>query len=176
MKRIKHIQCFLFNRTWKSLTCTKVKAVFQWVIWNWQVNIKVLDVDEPPVFTQPNYTFTAVEERMVNNIGVITAKDPDRARLTIRYSAEQTSQRVCSSLLCRVSLNEPLFVFRYSILDKDCPISINPLTGQLSTLRTLDRELEATHMFQVKAQEEPNGMSLTHTHTHGFINPVSFKQ
>nr|UUW46977.1 cadherin-5 [Platichthys stellatus] len=95
-----------------------------------QVNIKVLDVDEPPVFSQPIYTFTVVEERMVNNIGVITARDPDKAKLTIRYS----------------------------ILDKDCPISINPLTGQLSTLRTLDRELEATHMFQVKAQEEPSGL------------------
>ncbi|XP_034465174.1 cadherin-5 isoform X1 [Hippoglossus hippoglossus] len=95
-----------------------------------QVTIKVVDVDEPPVFSQPIYTFTVVEERMVNNIGVITARDPDRAKMTIRYS----------------------------ILDKDCPISINPLTGQLSTLRTLDRELEATHMFQVKAQEEPSGL------------------
>ncbi|KAI4795283.1 hypothetical protein KUCAC02_031521, partial [Chaenocephalus aceratus] len=45
---------------------------------------------------------------------------------------------------------------RYSILDKDCPIGIHPFTGQLSTQRTLDRELEATHMFQVKAQEEPS--------------------
>ncbi|XP_060943255.1 cadherin-5 [Limanda limanda] len=95
-----------------------------------QVNIKVLDVDEPPVFSQPIYTFTVVEERMVNSIGMIAARDPDKAKLTIRYS----------------------------ILDKDCPISINPLTGQLSTLRTLDRELEATHMFQVKAQEEPSGL------------------
>lgn len=44
-------------------------------------------------------------------------------------------------------------------MDKDCPISINPITGQLSTLRMLDRELEATHVFQVKAQEEPSGAS-----------------
>ncbi|XP_019942681.1 cadherin-5 [Paralichthys olivaceus] len=95
-----------------------------------QVTIKVVDVDEPPVFSLPIYTFTVVEERMVNNIGVIKATDPDRAKMSIRYS----------------------------ILDKDCPVSINPLTGQLSTLRTLDRELEATHMFQVKAQEEPNGL------------------
>lgn len=95
-----------------------------------QVNIKVLDVDEAPVFSQPIYTFTVVEERSVNNIGTITARDPDKANKIIRYS----------------------------ILDKDCPISINPFTGQLSTRRTLDRELEATHMFQVKAQEEPNGL------------------
>ncbi|XP_074503492.1 cadherin-5 [Sebastes fasciatus] len=95
-----------------------------------QVNIKVLDVDEAPLFSQPIYTFTVVEERIVSNIGTITAKDPDRAHKSIRYS----------------------------ILDKDCPISINPFTGQLSTLRMLDRELEATHMFQVKAQEEPSGL------------------
>ncbi|XP_044227926.1 cadherin-5 [Thunnus albacares] len=95
-----------------------------------QVIIKVLDVDEPPVFSQPIYTFTVVEESLVNNIGTITARDPDKANKSIRYS----------------------------ISDKDCPITINPLTGQLSTLRTLDRELEATHMFQVKAQEEPSGL------------------
>lgn len=94
------------------------------------VNIKVLDVDEPPVFSQPIYTFTVVEERLVNNIGTIAARDPDKANKSIRYS----------------------------ILDKDCPIAINPVTGQLSTLRMLDRELEATHMFQVKAQEEPSGL------------------
>uniref|UniRef100_A0A673CT81 Cadherin-5 n=1 Tax=Sphaeramia orbicularis TaxID=375764 RepID=A0A673CT81_9TELE len=94
------------------------------------VNIRVLDVDEPPVFSQPIYTFTVVEERLVNNIGTITARDPDKANKSIRYS----------------------------ILDKDCPIAINPVTGQLSTLRMLDRELEATHMFQVKAQEEPSGL------------------
>lgn len=55
-----------------------------------------------------------------------------------------------------------LSLFRYSILDKDCPIGINPITGQLSTLRKLDRELEATHVFQVKAQEEPSGASHNH--------------
>lgn len=55
-----------------------------------------------------------------------------------------------------------LSLFRYSILDKDCLIGINPITGQLSTLRELDRELEATHVFQVKAQEEPSGASHNH--------------
>ncbi|XP_077585527.1 cadherin-5 isoform X2 [Stigmatopora nigra] len=95
-----------------------------------QVNIKVLDVDEPPVFSQLTYTFKVPEERLVNNIGTVNARDPDKASKSIRYS----------------------------ILDKDCPIVINPITGQMSTLRTLDRELEATHMFQVKAQEEPSGL------------------
>ncbi|KAM3606075.1 uncharacterized protein V6R79_010291 [Siganus canaliculatus] len=95
-----------------------------------QVNIRVLDVDEPPVFTQNMYSFTVVEEKIVSNFGTVSARDPDRANKMIRYS----------------------------ILDKDCPITINPFTGQLSTLRTLDRELEATHVFQVKAQEDQNGL------------------
>ncbi|XP_068426959.1 cadherin-5 [Clinocottus analis] len=95
-----------------------------------QVNIKVLDVDEAPVFLQPIYTFTVVEERLVSNVGTVTARDPDKANKSIRYS----------------------------ILDQDCPLSINPFTGQLSTVRLLDRELEATHVFQVKAQEEPSGL------------------
>lgn len=55
-----------------------------------------------------------------------------------------------------------LSLIRYSILDKDCPITIDQITGQLSTRTRLDRELEATHVFQVKAQEEPNGASHNH--------------
>ncbi|XP_071385765.1 cadherin-5 [Centroberyx affinis] len=95
-----------------------------------QVNIRVIDVDEPPTFSKPIYSFNVMEEAMVSNIGMVTARDPDRANKSIRYSIE----------------------------DKDCPIGINPVTGQLSTLRKLDRELEPTHMFQVKAQEEPSGL------------------
>lgn len=94
------------------------------------VTIKVLDVDEPPVFSQPSYTFTVLEERIVQNIGMILATDPDKAKNIIRYS----------------------------ILDQDCPFSINPRTGVLSTVRPLDRELETTHMFQVKAQEDGSGL------------------
>lgn len=46
-------------------------------------------------------------------------------------------------------------------MQPDCPIGINRLTGQLYTLRNLDREDKPTHVFQVKAQEEPSGMSHT---------------
>lgn len=95
-----------------------------------QVNVRVIDVDEPPMFTKPIYSFSVMEETMVTNIGAVSAKDPDKASKSIRYSIE----------------------------DKDCPIGINPVTGQLFTLRKLDRELEATHIFQVRAQEEPSGL------------------
>ncbi|XP_041866187.1 cadherin-5 [Melanotaenia boesemani] len=96
-----------------------------------QVTIRVLDVDEPPVFTLPIYNFTVVEEQVVNKIGIVTATDPDKIKKSIRYS----------------------------IIDEDCPISINPSTGQLSALRKLDREQKAKHTFEVEAQEEPSGLS-----------------
>lgn len=95
-----------------------------------QVVVTVMDVDEAPVFSQPVYTFIVVEERLVSNVGTITARDPDKANKNIRYS----------------------------ISDQDGPISIDPFTGQLSTRRTLDREMETTHMIQVKAQEENGGL------------------
>ncbi|XP_024254812.1 cadherin-5 isoform X2 [Oncorhynchus tshawytscha] len=95
-----------------------------------QVTIQVLDVDEQPEFSESLYNFNVIEEIMVNNIGVVSARDPDKANKAIRYSIE----------------------------DKDSPIGINPITGQLFTVRKLDRELVANHMFQVKAKEEPNGL------------------
>ncbi|KAM4607404.1 cadherin-5 [Polymixia lowei] len=95
-----------------------------------QVNIRVIDVDEAPVFSKMIYSFNVMEETMVTNIGTVTARDPDKANKRIRYSIE----------------------------NKDCPVGINPVTGQLFTVRKLDRELESTHMFQVRAQEEPSGL------------------
>ncbi|KAF7220284.1 cadherin-5 [Nothobranchius furzeri] len=95
-----------------------------------EVTLIVVDVDEPPVFSQSTYIFSALEEQMLRNIGKIQARDPDQASRSIKYS----------------------------ILDKDCPIDIDPFTGQLSTLRKLDRELQPTHEFQVRAQEHPDGL------------------
>ncbi|CAL8254545.1 unnamed protein product [Lota lota] len=95
-----------------------------------RVNIRVLDVDEPPLFSKPIYAFSVMEETMVTNIGTLSAKDPDQANKGIRYSVE----------------------------DQDCPIGVNAVTGQLFTLRKLDRELKPMHIFQVRAQEEPSGL------------------
>lgn len=66
--------CILVNSSWTY-----------WLYLNPQVNIKVLDVDEPPVFSQLIYSFSVVEESLVNNIGTISARDPDRANKAIRY-------------------------------------------------------------------------------------------
>ncbi|KAM9727869.1 cadherin-5 [Menidia menidia] len=95
-----------------------------------QVTVRVLDVDEPPVFSQPMYTFKVLEEQIVYNFGTVTARDPDRANKTMRYS----------------------------IVDNDSPVRIHAFTGQLSTTRKLDREQEETHVVQIRAQEEPSGL------------------
>uniref|UniRef100_A0A8C6XVV2 Cadherin-5 n=1 Tax=Naja naja TaxID=35670 RepID=A0A8C6XVV2_NAJNA len=51
-----------------------------------KVIIKVIDVDEPPVFTQSSYTFIVQEEgAMKIPIGCISASDPDKARRKISY-------------------------------------------------------------------------------------------
>lgn len=47
----------------------------------------MLDVDEPPIFSEGMYSFNVKEEMHVNNIGFIKARDPDRANKTIQYAA-----------------------------------------------------------------------------------------
>lgn len=51
-----------------------------------QVTIQVIDVDEQPEFSKSIYNFNVIEEIMVNNIGVVSARDPDQANKAIRYS------------------------------------------------------------------------------------------
>ena len=53
----------------------------------------MLDVDEPPQFSQQSYNFTVREESMMNNIGRITAIDPDRAKNAIRYDTVHTLKK-----------------------------------------------------------------------------------
>ncbi|KAF7242793.1 Cadherin-5 [Varanus komodoensis] len=50
-----------------------------------KVNIKVLDIDEPPVFHQSSYTFRVQEESDIKKtIGCVSATDPDKAKREIR--------------------------------------------------------------------------------------------
>lgn len=56
---------------------------------NWQVNVMVTDVDEPPVFSESTYTFTVLEEQMVTQIGRVQARDPDKANRNIQYDSAQ---------------------------------------------------------------------------------------
>lgn len=96
-----------------------------------QVTIKVIDVDEPPFFTQSTYNFSVYEEQMERPIlGKIQARDLDRANKRVEYS----------------------------ILETGLPFSIDPSTGQLSIVRKLDREVEDRHEFRVRAEEENSGL------------------
>lgn len=64
-----------------------------------------------------------------------------------------------------------LSLFRYSILDTGSPFSIDPITGQLSVVRKLDREVEDRHEFKVRAEEENSGMSHTRINTARLYQP-----
>ncbi|KAH0619540.1 hypothetical protein JD844_000255, partial [Phrynosoma platyrhinos] len=55
------------------------------------LTIKVIDIDEPPVFVQPSYTFALKEESvMKKSVGCVSANDPDKAKREIRYSVLRT--------------------------------------------------------------------------------------
>ncbi|XP_016088948.1 cadherin-5-like [Sinocyclocheilus grahami] len=97
-----------------------------------QVFISVIDVDEPPVFSQTEFNFSIYEGQFKSPIiGAVSAKDPDKTGYKIRYSIE----------------------------DANCPVAVDPVQGHLSLKRQLDREQESLHTFQVTAHEDvPNGL------------------
>ncbi|XP_031424603.1 cadherin-5 [Clupea harengus] len=91
-----------------------------------EVLITVTDVDEPPVFSKPEYNISVLEETFPHVFReVIKARDPDRDNHPIRYSIE----------------------------DSSCPVEINPVDGTLSLKTKLDRELTAVHRCPVTAEE-----------------------
>lgn len=50
-----------------------------------QIYITVRDVDEPPVFTQAEYTFSVIEGQKNVIVGSVSAKDTDKTNHRIRY-------------------------------------------------------------------------------------------
>lgn len=50
-----------------------------------QIHISVKDVDEPPVFTQKEYTFSVHEGQKNIIVGSVSAKDTDKTSNRIRY-------------------------------------------------------------------------------------------
>ncbi|XP_044125381.1 cadherin-5 [Bufo gargarizans] len=51
-----------------------------------EVVVNVLDVDEPPEFSQPFYLFKVKEDEKNKNIGFVLATDPDSPKRAVRYS------------------------------------------------------------------------------------------
>lgn len=53
------------------------------------LKISVEDADEPPIFTSEEYIMQIFEDDMNNPfVGVVSAKDPDKANSPIRYTLE----------------------------------------------------------------------------------------
>uniref|UniRef100_A0A6J0UNC5 Cadherin-5 n=2 Tax=Pogona vitticeps TaxID=103695 RepID=A0A6J0UNC5_9SAUR len=102
------------------------------------LTIKVTDVDEPPIFAQPSYTFQVTEEGDIKKpIGCVSAKDPDKAKREIRYRILRSS---------------------------DFEIST---TGCIFARRPLDREENAWHNITVAANEvDQNKMVVPKLETH----------
>uniref|UniRef100_A0A8D0BWY7 Cadherin-5 n=1 Tax=Salvator merianae TaxID=96440 RepID=A0A8D0BWY7_SALMN len=88
------------------------------------VIIKILDVDEPPIFNQNSYLFEVQEESGPKKpIGFVLAVDPDKEKKKIRY-------RILRSKYFQISAN-----------------------GHISALKPLDREEMSWHNITVAANE-----------------------
>ncbi|XP_044282562.1 cadherin-19-like isoform X2 [Varanus komodoensis] len=96
------------------------------------LRIRVVDVDEPPVFISEEFLMEIAEEEMNGSIvGIVSARDPDTVNSSIRYS-----------IVPHKDLTE-LF-------------SINEHNGTISTTGPLDRETAAWHNLTVIATETIN--------------------
>ncbi|XP_048371915.1 cadherin-5 [Sphaerodactylus townsendi] len=101
------------------------------------VNIRVIDVDEPPIFEKPSYMFEVLEDSDIKvPIGHVSATDPDRAKREIRY-------RVLRSNYFKISNS-----------------------GYIFAERPLDREEHSWHNITVAANEIEHGRILTQLETH----------
>ncbi|KAJ6666038.1 hypothetical protein lerEdw1_000942 [Lerista edwardsae] len=104
------------------------------------LHIKVIDVDEPPVFKQPSYTFGVREGSDINEtIGSVSAYDPDNAKRPIRYSILKSNY--------------------FKITN----------TGFISATSKLDREEHAWHNITVIANELEKGRIVPRLETHAQV-------
>ncbi|XP_075905196.1 cadherin-20-like isoform X2 [Nelusetta ayraudi] len=96
------------------------------------VHVSVEDVDEPPQFDSPVYHTELPEDAEVGTVmRTVSARDPDAANNTVRYSIEKSS-------------------------DPDKFFYIDLTSGALMTVRPLDREEVGWHNFTVLAMEMNN--------------------
>ncbi|KAF3703816.1 Cadherin-20 F-cadherin MN-cadherin Precursor [Channa argus] len=96
------------------------------------VHVSVEDVDEPPVFDLPAYYIELPEDSEIGTmVKTVTARDPDAANNTVRYSIERSS-------------------------DPEKYFYIEITSGSLMTVRSLDREEIGWHNITVLAMEMNN--------------------
>uniref|UniRef100_A0A8C6PB52 Cadherin-20 n=1 Tax=Nothobranchius furzeri TaxID=105023 RepID=A0A8C6PB52_NOTFU len=93
------------------------------------VHVSVEDVDEPPLFDQPAYYVELPEDAEIGTVvKMVSARDPDSANNTVRYSIERSS-------------------------DPEKFFYIEITSGSLMTVRLLDREEIGWHNITVLAME-----------------------
>ncbi|XP_065272514.1 cadherin-5 [Emys orbicularis] len=110
------------------------------------VTIEVVDVDEPPIFSQPSYVYEVKENYLTKNpLGRVLAVDPDAAKRKIRYTLRRSSP---SGDYVKVSNSGDIFISKH-----------------------LDREASAWHNLTVAAQEimADNRLSDIESHTQVYI-------
>ncbi|AWP21093.1 hypothetical protein SMAX5B_001218 [Scophthalmus maximus] len=96
------------------------------------VHVSVEDVDEPPLFDLPAYYVELAEDAVVGAlVRVVSARDPDAANNTVRYSIERST-------------------------DPDKFFYMEITSGSLMTGRPLDREEVGWHNITVLAMEMNN--------------------
>ncbi|KAF3836441.1 hypothetical protein F7725_028999 [Dissostichus mawsoni] len=96
------------------------------------VHVSVEDVDEPPQFESPEYYVELSEDAEIGTlVKTISARDPDAANNTVRYSIDKSS-------------------------DPEKFFYVELTTGSLMTVRSLDREEIGWHNITVLAMEMNN--------------------
>ncbi|XP_032904899.1 cadherin-20-like isoform X2 [Amblyraja radiata] len=97
-----------------------------------RVHLTVEDVDEPPQFDSPNYMVEVYEDVTVGTtIQVVSAKDPDAANNSVRFSIERST-------------------------DPTRSFYIDIASGALMTAKSLDREHLSWHNITILAMEMKN--------------------
>ncbi|XP_075427903.1 cadherin-22 isoform X4 [Ascaphus truei] len=92
------------------------------------VRVSVLDVDEPPKFHPPEEVIEVPEDAQIGSVvGAITARDPDDANNPIRYTLDTSSD--------------------------DGIFEIDAESGEIRTIKSLDRETSGWHNLTVQAKE-----------------------
>uniref|UniRef100_A0A665WSG2 Cadherin-20 n=1 Tax=Echeneis naucrates TaxID=173247 RepID=A0A665WSG2_ECHNA len=101
------------------------------------VHVSVEDVDEPPLFDLSAYYVELPEDAEIGTlVKTLSARDPDAANNTVRYSIERSS-------------------------DPEKYFYIEITSGSLMTLRSLDREEIGWHNITVLAMEMNNPTQIT---------------
>ncbi|XP_022534853.1 cadherin-10a [Astyanax mexicanus] len=96
------------------------------------VKVTAKDVDEPPVFSRPQFVIEVNEDTPKGSIiGTVTAWDPDSTDYPVQFAIDQHT-------------------------DPDRLFHIDPRNGSITTLKSLDREVSKWHNISVLASEINN--------------------